>query len=273
MKVDRLVRFELTVRDLDAAVKFYAALPGLIVISRGQVDPAMAALLGAERIEEVTLERGGQHIVLQRFYPPGAPYPAGAVSCDQHFQHFALPVADASAATAGVPASAQAVSDGGAQTLPPASGSATAYKFRDPDGHPLEFIQFADGHLGGIDHSALVSADIERSIDFYRDVLGFKMVGRQTNRGPAQDRLDGLSDTVVEVVALEPRIAAPHVELLAYSSPKVRLGAPMAPKDIAATRLVLAVDTVPAPNVQLADGTRAALIRDPDGHLLLLIGP
>jgi catechol 2,3-dioxygenase-like lactoylglutathione lyase family enzyme len=273
MKVDRLLRFELTAHDLGAAERFYVALPHIVVGGRSQAEPAMAALLGVDRIEQLTLERGEQRIILQQFHPPGMPYPSGGVSCDQHFQHFALVVADASAATATLPATAQAVSDGGAQKLPPASGSAIAYKFRDPDGHPLEFIQFADGHLGGIDHSAIVSADVERSIRFYRDQLGLTVASRQINHGPAQDRLDGLTDTVVEVVALEPLTPTPHVELLAYRSPPVRPGSPMAPNDNAATRLVLAVDIVPTPNVQLADGTRAALIRDPDGHLLLLIGP
>lgn len=272
MRADRLLRFELTVADLEAAERFYRALPGIVVSERGEADPAIAALLEVDRIEEVRLRRGEQVIVLQQFHPPGEPYPADPVSCDQHFQHFALPVADASAATAGLPTTATPVSHGGAQTLPPASGSATAYKFRDPDAHPLEFIQFADGHLGGIDHSAIVSADVERSIVFYRDELGFTVASRQINRGPAQDRLDGLTDTVVEVVALAPRVATPHIELLAYRSPPVRRGSRLAPNDIAATRLVIAVDTVPTQCVELADGSKAALIHDPDGHLLLLIG-
>lgn len=273
MRVDRLLRFELTVADLAAAERFYTALPDVVVTGRGSADPAMAALLGVQRIEQVTLRRGEQVVVLQAFDPPGAPYPVGATACDQHFQHFALPVNDAVAATAGLPDAATPVSVRGAQTLPPASGSATAYKFRDPEGHPLEFIQFADGHLGGIDHSAIVSSDVERSIAFYRDRLGLTVASRQTNRGPAQDRLDGLTDTVVEVVALEPSTATPHVELLAYQSPPVRPGSPLAPNDVAATRLVLKVDVISQPCVTLADGTAAALIRDPDGHQLLLIGP
>lgn len=271
MKVDRLIRFELTVADLAAAERFYAALPDMAVVSRDSADPAMATLLGVQRIEQVTLQRGEQIVVLQAFDPPGAPYPTDATACDQHFQHFALPVSDAATAAAGLPDAATPVSVGGAQTLPPASGSATAYKFRDPEGHPLEFIQFADGHLGGIDHSAIVSADVERSIAFYRDGLGLAVASRQTNRGPAQDRLDGLTSTVVEVVALDPRTATPHVELLAYRSPPVRPSSPLSPNDVAATRLVLAVDVVPQPCVTLADGSAAALIRDPDGHQLLLV--
>lgn len=271
MRTHRLLRFELTVVDLRAAEAFYAALPGITVERRDDAEPAMAALLGVDRIEQVWLRRGEQALVLQQFHPAGDPYPGDPIACDQAFQHVALPVADAETAAAGLPGSAAPISRNGAQRLPPSSGSATAFKFRDPDGHPLELIQFADGHLGGVDHSAIVSADVERSIAFYRDQLGFSMASRQTNRGPEQDRLDGLNDAIVEVVALEPTVTTPHVELLAYRSPPVRPAGPHAANDIAATRLVLTVDALPTPRVSLADGTKAALIRDPDGHLLVLV--
>ncbi len=261
MRTQRLLRIELTVADLDRAAAFYSALPGMSVVARDRAEPAMAALLGAARIEQVWLARGDQTILLQQFDPAGVPYPEHPASCDQAFQHFAMPVADAHAAVAGIPASAFPISRNGAQRLPASSGSATAYKFRDPDGHPLELIQFADGHLGGLDHSAIVSADVERSIAFYRDHLGFTVAARQTNRGPEQDRLDDLTGTIVEVVALQPTIATPHLELLAYRSPPVRPAPPRLANDIAATRLVFAVDTLASP----------VLIRDPDGHLLLLI--
>lgn len=271
MRTRRLLRFEITVSDLAAAEHFYAALPGITVQGRDQAEPAMAALLGAEAIDQVTLQRGEQIILLQAFTPPGAAYPSNPSACDQAFQHLALPVADAAEAAGRLPGGASPISRGGAQKLPPSSGSATAYKFRDPEGHPLELIQFADLHLGGVDHSAIVSADAESSIAFYRDQLGFTVASRQTNRGPEQDRLDGLTDTVVDVIALEPAVATPHVELLAYRTPPVCPARRHAPNDVAATRLVLAVDHLPSPGERLADGTKAALLHDPDGHLLLLV--
>lgn len=267
MRTLRLLRFELTVADLGAAERFYAGLPGMTVERRDQAEPAMTRLLGTDRIEQIWLRRGAETVVLQQFSPAGAPYPAERRSCDQAFQHLALPVADA----AGSVPTGTPISRGGAQKLPASSGGATAYKFRDPEGHPLELIQFADNHLGGIDHSAIVSADVERSIAFYCDTLGLVVGGRQVNRGAEQDRLDGLDDTVVEVVALQPRTPTPHIELLAYRSPPVVPARPHAPNDVAATRLVLAVDTLAEPGVTLADGSVAALVRDPDGHLLLLV--
>ena len=96
----RLLRIELTVSDLGRAERFYVDGLGFAVADRGPIDPAMATLLGAERIMAATLRRGGQTLALQQFHPPGDRYPQGATSCDQLFQHFAVPVVDMDAAHA-----------------------------------------------------------------------------------------------------------------------------------------------------------------------------
>jgi catechol 2,3-dioxygenase-like lactoylglutathione lyase family enzyme len=119
--------------------------------------------------------------------------------------------------------------------LPAESGGVTALKFRDPDGHPLELLSFAEhaaprhwrdvatragGALTlGIDHSAFVVADAARWIDFGTTVLGLSMQSRQTNRGIAQARLDDRDDAVVDVVAMKAAAphATPHLELLGYA--------------------------------------------------------
>jgi catechol 2,3-dioxygenase-like lactoylglutathione lyase family enzyme len=172
-------------------------------------------------------------------------------ACCQAFQHIALPVSDMAVAMARLAAFAPPmISVGGPQLLPASSGGVTAIKFRDPDGLPVEFLQFPDGRAGGIDHSAIVVADVARSIDFYRDRLGLRVVARQVNAGVEQDRLDGLDRVEVEVVALSAEVATPHIELLGYRRPSV---VPRAPGDISATRLVFE-----------ADGE--AIFDDPDGH-------
>ena len=272
MQAQRLLRVELTVSDLGRAEAFYEAALGFVAISRGEADPALARLLGAERITQAGLHRGGQTLLLQCFEPPGEPYPTGSRSCDQVFQHIAVPVADMAAAYARLqPFAPPPLSRGGPQQLPQRSGGAAAYKFRDGEGHPLELLRFPDGHDDGIDHSAIVVVDAERSIGFYRDTLGLRVAARQINHGVEQDRLDGLDGARVEVVALAPRHGIPHIELLAYQSPPVRPGAQLRPCDIAATRLVLDVDGLPGEAAVLADGSRALLTHDPDGHALLLI--
>lgn len=274
MQTRRLLRIELTVADLAAAEKFYAEALGFVAIGREDLQPGMAALLGGGRVRQVMIRRGEQHLALQAFEPGGAPYPAGSTACDQVFQHIALPVEDMPAAySCLLPHQGAAISSGGPQQLPESSGGATAYKFRDPDGHPLELIRFANGAPGGIDHSAIAVLDVERSMAFYCGQLGFRVGARQVNTGAAQDRLDGLHDARVDVVALQPQHPTPHVELLAYRTPVGRAAAPKHPCDIAATRLVMEVTGLPEPATVLADGSRAALVEDPDGHLLILLEP
>ncbi|WP_428488599.1 VOC family protein [Rhodopila sp.] len=267
----RLVRVELTVSDLDQAERFYVDGLGFAVAHRGVIDPAMATLLGAEQVTAVTLRRGGQTLVLQAFQPSGDRYPGGATSCDQLFQHFAVPVSDIKAAYARLQAAGPSPISPAPQLLPARSGGVVAFKFRDPDGHPVELIEFPDRHDDGIDHSAIVVMDVARSIEFYRDQLNFSVAARQTNTGPEQDRLDGLASVSVEVVALAPKRPTPHLELLGYRSPRVRPTVRLAPRDIAATRVVLEVAELPGWSVSLADGSRARLIHDPDEHAIVLI--
>ena len=270
----RLRHVALTVKDLAAAERFYVDALGFTVEAQSLATTAMAALLGARRIRQVMLRRGTENLLLQAFEPEGQPYPAHGTACDQAFQHFAMPVAEIAAAFGHLARfAAPPISSAGPQRLPQSSGGATAYKFRDPDGHPLELIQFADAAPGGIDHSAIVVADAARSIAFYQGELGLRIGARQVNTGVEQDRLDGLSGAQVEVVALQPEQATPHVELLAYRTPPVRLATPGHPHDIAATRLVLDVAGLPDPATTLEDGSRAKLVMDPDGHAVLLIEP
>jgi catechol 2,3-dioxygenase-like lactoylglutathione lyase family enzyme len=260
----RLMRIELTVRSLAEAERFYGEALGFEPWGVCEIDPAMATLLGAASIRQSTLRRGEQEIALQEVHPAGRDYPLDATAADQIFQHFALVTSDMAGSYARLQHFHPApISTDGPQHLPARSGGATAFKFRDPDGHPLELIQFADGHAGGIDHSAIAVADTSRSIAFYRDTLGLQVAARQMNTGVEQDALDGLSGVAVEVVALAPAQASPHVELLGYRSPTCRPNPPMQPSDIAATRLVLEVSGLSA------DARR--LIQDPDGHFLRLV--
>ena len=261
LRVVRLARLDLTVSDLARAARFYVEALGFETGLVRALDPARAALLGVTRGEELLLHRGGQWIALQQLDPTGSPYPADRRACDLLFQHFALVTQDIAAGYDRLrPFAPVAISTNGPVILPAESGGATAWKFRDPDGHPLELIQFADRHSGGLDHTAIAVADADRSVAFYRSQFGLQVSARQLNRGPAQDALDGLTEARVDVVALTPAEATPHVELLGYQMPAGRAAPAQRPADIAATRMVLEVAGLPGP----------VLDRDPDGHLLLL---
>jgi catechol 2,3-dioxygenase-like lactoylglutathione lyase family enzyme len=150
--------------------------------------------------------------------------------------------------------------------LPAASGNVTAWKFRDPDGHPLEFLQFPTTEKWsgpalflGYDHTAIATANASRAIAYYTN-LGFTLAHRHRNQGPEQNQLDALTPATPEIITLTPQTAPPHLELLAYPhhpNPTIQPH----PTDIAADRLIL-------PN----SPNHTTLTRDPDGHFVMLDG-
>ncbi len=272
----RIVRISRVVTNLSRSVAFYRDGLGFQVVSRGPGDPALPALLGlaGAAIEEAVLRLGAEEIALVRFDPPGAPYPADSRSNDLWFQHLAIVVDDMVAAWRQLSAqSPRPISLNGPERLPPRNGGVAAVKFRDPDGHPLELIQFPPGqgrpawqHAAGagsrpflgIDHSAMAVASTARSLRFYRR-LGFQVAARSWNDSAAQSRLDGVPGARVRVTGLRfPSPAGPGLELLRYTPPG-RLAAA-----VPANALVTDWVTLSA--------RPAGLRRDPDGHVMLLTG-
>ncbi|MDD2862633.1 MAG: VOC family protein [Acidiphilium sp.] len=218
-------------------------------------------------------DQGGLRLGEQRIWlevATGADYPQPCASNHPWFQHFAIVVSDIRAAFEHASRhGATAISTFGPQLLPASSGGVTAWKFRDPEGHPLEFLQFPpdatpahwqhrSGLFLGIDHTAIVIANTLASEAFYR-TLGFERIAQTHNHGPAQAALDGLAAPQVLVTAIGiPGQAAPHLELLDYFSPAAATGS-WTQADVAATRIV--VNGMPS------------LIRDPDGHFIESISP
>jgi catechol 2,3-dioxygenase-like lactoylglutathione lyase family enzyme len=274
----RIVRISRVVSVIDRAEEFHRAL-GFNVVSRGPVDPATLTALGAEDGDaaETVLRLGGEEIALVHFTRCGRPCPRDNRSDDLWFQHLAIVVRDMDAAYAVLCAQPgwQPITIGGPQTLPPANGAVRAFKFRDPDGHPLELIWFSPGQgrpvwqagsagrlFVGIDHSALSISSTPRSLAFYTG-LGFHMSGDSINRGPAQERLDALPGVEVHVTGLRLNpTSGPGLELLAYRPP----GRP-APDSTICDQVTDWVSLA----TELPRGTRRCALRDPDGHRLLLV--
>lgn len=304
MAVTRLLRVVITVGDLPAAQAFYRDGLGLDVgQEQASIDPAWNALLGLEagtRMRTADIDFEGETLKLAAFEPKGAPYPSPRASNDQWFEHVALAAGDIEAVWRRLETvKHETVTDGAPVLLPPNTGSVTAFKFRDGEGHPLELISFPkgvgdtrwqDGGRGvrGFDHTAIVVSDLERSLAFYTDLLGFRIAGRSLNQGPGQDRLDGLEGCLVDVVALAPgTVPTPHVELLHYQSPPGREAVkPPLANDIASVRQVHQVTGlegvvvrleaagthfVSEGMIDLKTGEKAAAFRDPDGHMIVLI--
>ena len=280
-----ILRITRVVSDLSRAEDFYAAAAGFRTIARGPVDPAELQPLGAAALHatEVVMRLGAEEIALVSFAPPGRPYPLQSFSNDLWFQHLALVAADMDAAYArllAVPAW-RPISEG-PQTLPRVNGAVRAFKFRDPDGHPLEFLWFPTGQgrsvwhearrnagsavLLGIDHSALAVRTTRPSLAFYSR-LGFHVSACTRNHGAAQSRLDGLARARLLVSGLRAGAAGPGLELLAYR-PAGRRAAPTNLNDLAVDWVTLAL-TAPAARDVPPLVPRALM--DPDGHRLLIL--
>lgn len=239
------------------------------VATAGFYRQAFGCLDVAAWPDRMSLRLGEQVISIQ---------PAATLACrpfaghETGFQHLAIVVADMriamdrlSAVTGWTP-----ISRHGPQALPATSGGATAFKFRDPEGHPLELLQFppdaVPGHwqgaaggatFFGIDHSAISVMDTARSAAFYTG-LGFTMGRTQVNHGIEQARLDGLEGAVVEVTPLF--LAAggpPHLELLRYRHPMPQ-ARPAADASAAASEVV----------IFMPERKQASKALDPDGHRL-----
>ncbi len=304
MPVTELVRVVVTVADPAAMAGFYREALGLDVGPEQALgDPAWSALLGLPEgttIRVASVRFGSETLALASFDPPGAPYPATRASNDQWFQHVALVAGDIEAVWKRLErAKPEVITKGEPVLLPSNTGSVTAFKFRDPEGHPLELISFpksvgdprwqggAPG-IRGYDHTAISVTDLDRSLPFYTDLLGFHVGGRSLNAGPEQDRLDGLAGIQVDVVALQPVSApTPHVELLHYRTPPGRKSAAeIKANDVASVRQVHRVDDLAGLVARLQaaqvpfvlpgivafqDGGQAAAVRDPDGHMIVLL--
>lgn len=297
-----------TVSDLEAAVRFYTEVLGFRPLDGAERDgTAEERLLGVFGLSTASarLQLGAEVLELTEFLAPrGRPMPADARSNDGSFQHIAIVVRDMDRAYEHLRRHRVRHASPRPQRLPewnPAAGGIRAFYFQDPDGHPLEVLQFPPGKgdprwhrpgqelFLGIDHTAITVADTERSLRFWRDLLGLEVVGSSDNHGPEQERLNNVFGARLRITTLR-GAAGPGVELLEYLTP--RTGRPM-PADTAAndlwhwcvavqvadlpplaTRLLHAGQAVsPAPAARPDAPGLHFLVRDPDGHRALLSGP
>lgn len=265
-----IVGFHLVTPDLPRLVAFYQEALGFALegapqpISRAE----MVRLAVAGEATRQVLSIGLQRIAIEQFELAGRPYPSRSDAASLWFQHLALVVVDIAAAHAQL-RDAAPISRHGPQQLPPASGGAKAFKFRDPDGHPLELLEFPAGKSPaiwrkrsvlpgqialGIDHTAISVGNMAASKRFYAH-LGLVPGPGTLNQGPAQQDLDDLQDVRVAVAPMRPQtVGTPHLELLAYEVPRGEIGPALRPNDVAATRIAWS-------------GPGPSLLADPEGHL------
>ncbi len=302
----RVRAFGFTTANLAAEEVF---LLGLELTERDAPRPlagvAFDRLVGLDgaRAHAARVALGDESLVLTAFdAPSGQAIPKASRSNDLWFEHAAIVVSDMDKAYARVVALGGEAVSSGPQTIPrenPAAGGIRAYYFRDHEGHDLEIIwypvgkgdprwQDARGALFlGLDHSAIAVSDTEKSLAFYRDLLGLHVAGEAFNAGKEQEALSGVAGARVRITGLR-GASGPGVEFLEYLAPRDGRAFPKTTSaDLAHWEITLEVDDVAAiaaraPAALVSRGVsdvealgigarRAALMRDPDGHVVRLV--
>jgi len=228
----------ITVEDMERSVAFYSTVLFFEKVSDVRTSgPEVERLLGVAgaRVRVVTMRLGAERIELLEFLAPkGRPIPADAQGNDRWSQHIAIIVNDIDQAYQWLRRHNVAQISPEPQRLPdwnPSVGGIRAFYFKDPDGHALELVQLppgkgdarwqrpSDSVFLGIDHTAIVVDDTERSLRFYRDTLGLRTVAASESRGPEQERLNGVPNTRLRTTTLR-AAEGPAIELVEYLAPR-----------------------------------------------------
>ena len=304
--IGAVAEVSMTVADADRSIAFFTEVLDFAKFSDvevwGEDYEHLQGLFGL-RMRVVGMRLGAESIQLVEYLTPqGRPLPVDSRSNDRWFQHVAIIVSDMERAFARLRAHRVRFASPAPQTLPDwnaNAGGISAFYFKDPDGHSLEVLHFPPGKgedrwqardrlFLGIDHTAIVVADTDASLRFYRDALGMRVAGESDNYGVEQEHLNNVFGARLRITALR-AAAGPGIELLEYLTPGD--GRPL-PADqrasdiahwetnlqsrdvaaIAATLRAARAGFISPGVVELAAPIlgfqRAFLVRDPDGHVM-----
>jgi catechol 2,3-dioxygenase-like lactoylglutathione lyase family enzyme len=301
----------LTVGDLAAELSFYTNTLAFALVSISETaSPEQDDLLGLRgaKLRVAELKLGDERITLtEHLSARGRPIPADSRSFDLWFQHLAIVVRNMDEAYERLRQHRVKHVSTGPQTLPAWNKNAAgirAFYFRDPEDHVLELIWFppgkgdrkwqppwppsgARGQPGaplflGIDHTAIVVNDTDRSLAFYRDALGMHVAAGSENYGVEQEHLNQVFGARLRITALRAQ-RGPGIEFLEYLTPPG--GRPL-PADAQANdltfwdthlevddtaELAAALHRIEARFVSGSRGdSHSIIVRDPDGHALQL---
>jgi catechol 2,3-dioxygenase-like lactoylglutathione lyase family enzyme len=299
-----------TVSDMDRSIEFYTRVLDFEKVSDDELLGAaygeLQGVFGA-RLRVVRLRLGDEYLQLTEYLAPrGRPAPLDSRSNDRWFQHVAIIVSDMDQAYARLRRFKVQHASTGPQLLPktiPGAAGIRAFYFKDPDGHPLEVLQFppdkgdprwhrpGDRLFLGIDHTAIVVQDTRKSLAFYRDLLGFRVAGQSMNFGTEQEHLNNVRGARLRITAVR-AARGPGIEFLQYLAPTDgrHYPADARPNDVVHWQTTVLVPNAaaagevvrrgkfrllsPAP-VELPDTSlgfkEGILVRDPDGHAVQLV--
>jgi catechol 2,3-dioxygenase-like lactoylglutathione lyase family enzyme len=250
------------------------------------------------------MKLGDESIELVQFLAPrGRAIPADSRSNDLWFQHIAIIVSDMDRAYQVLRENRVEHASTGPQRLPDWNKNAAgikAFYFKDPDGHPVEILEFPEGKGAakwhkpsgrlflGIDHTAIAVSNTESSLRFYRDVLGMRVAGESENYGTEQEHLNNVFGARLRITALR-AAAGPGIEFLEYLTPRdgrpipaderandivhretvlIALDVEAAAQNFSASKTRFVSSGVVVNPIQQSGTRKAFIVRDPDGHAI-----
>jgi catechol 2,3-dioxygenase-like lactoylglutathione lyase family enzyme len=236
-QVKRVDAIGITVSDMDRSVSFYSNVLGFNKVSDtelyGTEYEQLEGVFGL-RMRVVRMQLGDEFIELTDYLTSGGrSIPGDSKSNDLFFQHIAIVVSDMDKAYAQLKSFNIEHVSTGPQTLPitiPAAAGVKAFYFHDPDKHNLELIYFpkgkgqdkwqqADGKIFlGIDHTAIGVSNTDKSLKFYRDLLGVERKGDSWNKGIEQAHLNFVEGASLHITGLR-AANGPGIEFLEYLYP------------------------------------------------------
>jgi catechol 2,3-dioxygenase-like lactoylglutathione lyase family enzyme len=143
-----------------------------------------------------------------------------------------------------------------------------------------------------IHHTGYTVGDLDRSLHFYRDLLGMEVVATQEKKGGYLAAIVGYPDAHVRMAHLRVPGADHVVELFEYVAPSGAAPATIEPRNVGASHLCFVMDDLPtlyerlraagvdsfvSPPVEVDTGINAGglalYLRDPDGIPVELFQP
>ena len=308
-KVTAIKSIGITVQDMNRSLPFYEKVLHFKLVSNDTIQSEeYSSLVNVKNavVHLVKLKLGDEQIELIDFiYPEGKGYPEDSHSNDFWFQHIAIITSNMDGAYAWLKLNDVKNISVEPQRLPDwnkNAGGIKAFYFQDPDGHPLEILEFppdkgnAKWHKKsnqlflGIDHTAIAVSNTDESLKFYRDVLGMEIGGESENYGIEQSRLNNVEGAHLKITGLHSDFGF-GIEFLNYLTPK---GGRSNPENINANDLVHWQTKLSTKNIDelfskiknagyqtytgiitmnknYAGFSKGFIVKDPNGHRLLII--
>lgn len=144
-------------------------------------------------------------------------------------------------------------------------------------------------HITAADHTGITVANLERSLAFWRDVLGFEFSHQTHQSGALASEITGVPGAELTLAVL--KAPGHEIELLEYHAPPDRVRAKLRPCDVGSVHVAFTVDYLDAVIERIAAsgwkaagsahtlasgpnaGKRVVYVRDPDGTTIEFMQP